>query len=256
MDGASKAPMDILLGPPDEKHGKHPNIVWSKSKMETSFSSQSISSDPAPPFPHALRSPPTCSFKFPSTSRSQRMSSERHQPHHFLLRDCTSDHPPLVTDIRDDKLANLQKFEKPTVEASMKQFVSVQSFPWARPSLKCCMDTSIRAIRSTAQSISIFVSPSIPPEDFLTRSFFTSPPKLTKDHRCPRTPPMQNLPSPTLRRSLDPNPMSVANICVLHDQPRKTAAFELQTYRHSRGCDHRRKNLYFTSSKDPCRPNI
>ncbi|KAJ6004874.1 hypothetical protein N7540_012673 [Penicillium herquei] len=238
MDGASNAPMDILLGTPDEKNGKYPNIVWSESKMETPLSSRSISSDPAPPLSHALRSPPTCSFQFPSTRGSQRRPSERHRPHYFLFRDCTYDHPLLVTDIRDGKLANLQGFEKPTVEASMKQFASVQSFPWARPSFKCCMTTSIRAIRSTVQSISTFMPPSIPPEDFLTRSFFTSPPKLTKDYHCPRTPPMQSPPSPTLRQCLGPIPIFVANICVLHDQPHEMAAFQLQTYRHSRGCDH------------------
>lgn len=256
MDGASNAPMDILLGPPDEKKGKYSNTVWSESKMEISFLSRSTSSEPKPPLSHSLRLPSTCSFQFPSTRGSQRRPSERHRPHYFLFKDCTYDHPILVTDISDGKLANLQGFEIPMVEASMKQCVSVQSFPWARPSFKCCLTTSIRAIRSTAQSISNFVSPSIPPEDFLTRSFFTSSPKLTKDYHCPRAPPMQIPPSPTLRPCLDPIPMSVANICVLHDQPHKMAAFELQTYRHSRGCDHPRKDLHFTSPKDRYRPNI
>ena len=252
MDGASNSPLDILLSPPDEDHDKY--SMGNESELETPCSARSNSSDSMPYLTHDLSSPP--SFQLPSTPGSQRSPAERRQLRYSPSEDCAYDHPLLEADIEEGELLDLQDYEEPVMQdVSTKQPVVVRSFPRLRSSFKSNLTASLRAIKSAAQSVSTFATPSVQPEDFLTRSLFTITPELTDDRRPP---PMQTPPSPALRRYLNPTPMSPADMCVYHDHPHETAesaracpvSIQMQTYRRSRGRGHRRNNFHVISPKN------
>ncbi|KAJ5677991.1 uncharacterized protein N7477_003624 [Penicillium maclennaniae] len=252
MEGAGNSPLDILLSPPDEDHEKY--SMGNESELETPFSVRSISSDSMPSLTHDLNSPP--SFQLPLTPGSQRSPAERRQLRYSPSEDCAYDHPLLEADIEEGELLDLQDYEEPvTQDVPTKPQVVVRSFPRLRSSFKSNLTASLRAIKSAAQSVSTFATPSVQPEDFLTRSLFTITPELTDDRRPP---PMHTPPSPALRRYLNPTPMSPADMCVYHDHPHETAesaracpvSIQMQTYRRSRGRGHRRNNFHVISPRN------
>jgi hypothetical protein len=100
-------------------------------------------------------------------------------------------------------------------------------------------------------------SSSVQPEDFLTRSLFTITPEMTDDRRPL---PMQETPSPALRRYLNPslmNPtlMSPAEMYVYHDHPHDKpqasdlcpVSIQMQTYRRAGGRGNRRSHFHIAS---------
>lgn len=251
MGGAGHSPLDILLSPPDEDD-KYP--AGTESELDTSFSARSNSSDSMPSLDHGLNSPP--SLQLPPTPGSQRSSSER-RLRYSPAEDCAYDHPLLETAIEEGELVDLESYEEPVMRdaVSTKQSTSTRSFPRLRSSFKSNLTASLRAIKSAAQSVSTFATPSVQPEDFLTRSLFTITPELTDDRRPP---PMQTPPSPALRRYLNPTPMSPADMCVYDDHPHETAesaracpvSIQMQTYRRSRGRGHRRNHFHVVAPKN------
>jgi hypothetical protein len=254
MGGAGNSPLDILLSPPGEDNDKYSSSIGNESELETPFSARSNSSDSVPSLAHDLNSPPC--YQLPSTPGSQRSPLERRQLRYSPSEDCAYDHPLLEADIEEGELFDLQGYEEPMIpDLSVKQSSSVRSFPRLTSSFKSNLTASLRAIKSAAQSVSTFATPSVQPEDFLTRSLFTINPELTDDRRPP---PMQTPPSPALRRYLNPTPMSPADMCVYLDHPHETAesaracpvSIQMQTYRRSRGRGHRRNNFHVISSKN------
>lgn len=252
MGGAGNSPLDILLSPPDEDHDKY--SLGNESELETPFSARSNSSDSMPSLEHDLNSPP--SLQLPATPGSQRSPSERRKLRYSPSEDCAYDHPLLETDIEEGELLDLQSYEEPVMHdaESAKLSASTRTFPRLRSSFKSNLTASLRAIKFAAQSVSTFATPSVQPEDFLTRSLFTVTPELTDDRRPP---PMQTPPSPALRRYLNPTPMSPADMCVYHDHPHETAesaracpvSIQMQTYRRSRGRGHRRNHFHVVTPK-------
>jgi len=253
MDGAGSSPLGILLSPPDEDRDRY--SAGSESELDTSFSARSNSSDSVPSLDHDLDSPP--SLKSPSTPGSQKSPSERRHLRYTPAEDCAYDHPLLETAIEEGELIHLHSYEEQVMRdaLSAKQSASTRPFPRLRSSFKSNLTASLRAIKSAAQSVSAFATPSVQPEDFLTRSLFTINPELTDDRRPP---PMQNPPSPALRRYLNPTPMSPADMCVYHDHPHESAELEracpvsiqMQTYRRSRGRGNRRNHFHVVTQKN------
>ncbi|KAJ5629634.1 hypothetical protein N7528_003291 [Penicillium herquei] len=242
--GTGNSPLDILLSPPDYTD----KYLGNDSESEPPCSARSISSDSMPSLAHDLASP--SSISQPPTPGSQKSPSERRQLRYSPVTDCVFDHPLLETEIEEGEFIDFKTHDEPEIPdvTPVKRSASTRSFPRLRSSFKSNLTASLRAIKSAAQSVSTFATPSVQPEDFLTRSLFTITPELTDDRRPP---PMQNPPSPALRRYLNPTPISPAEMYVYHDHPHDTrestqacVSIQMQTYRRSRSRGHRRNHFH------------
>ncbi|KAF1999881.1 hypothetical protein P154DRAFT_436086 [Amniculicola lignicola CBS 123094] len=242
------SPLDILLDRVDElddDYGSLRSLEQEKdSVVSRSISSDSISStmppslDPdAPSFISnwdALSTPESYSRRSSPDQRKKIVSSPPKE-------DCILDHPLLhFTPDDAEVLANLD----------MADLVSSPSPSTARfKSFKSNLTASFQALKSAAKSFSNFTAPSVPPEDLLTRSLLT--PKFTSEMR-PRQ--LQGLPSPALRRYLNPQVTSISPSELsmhLHDSlsldPETeplAPMIQMQTYdrRHSRSSRRSRKS--------------
>lgn len=254
MGGVGNSPLDILLSPPDDED-QEKYTAGNDSELETPFSSRSVSSDSMPSLSHDLDSPPNP--QLPPTPTSQKSPTERRQLRYSPSEDCALDHPLLEPDDEECGFLELESNDEPNMHdtAPAKRPASFRSFPRLRSSFRSNLTASLRAIKSAAQSVSAFATPSVQPEDFLTRSFFTITPELTDDRRPP---PMQTPPSPALRRYLNPTPISAAEMYVYLDHPHETpqssqtcpVSIQMQTYRRSRGRGHRRNHFHVVPSKN------
>ncbi|KAJ5587352.1 uncharacterized protein N7459_003117 [Penicillium hispanicum] len=252
ISGGGNSPLDILLSPPDKEREKYP--AGNDSVLETPFSMRSNSSESMPSLEHDLDSP--SSSPFPATPASHRSLSERRQPRYSPAEDCALNHPLLETEMDDNDIVDFDGHGDTVISDAVpaKPSGSIRSFPRLKSSFKSNLTASLRAIKSAAQSVSTFATPSVQPEDFLTRSLFTIAPELTDDRRPP---PMQDPPSPALRRYLNPTPISPAEMYVYHDHPHETpdsanacaVSIQMQTYRRSRGRGHRRNHFHVVSSQ-------
>lgn len=253
MGGAGNSPLDILLSPPDEDHEKY--SVGNDSEHESPFSTRSVSSDSMPSLSHDVESP--SSIQLPPTPAGHKSSFERRLLRYSPSEDCAFDHPLLETMIEEGELIEFESLEPAAMRDTVpaKRSASFRSFPRLRSSFKSNLTASLRAIKSAAQSVSTFATPSVQPEDFLTRSLFTITPELTDDRRPP---PMHTPPSPALRRYLNPTPISPAEMYMYHDHPHETpestracpVSIQMQTYRRSRGRGHRRNHFHVVTPKN------
>lgn len=248
--GTGNSALDILLSPPDYNE----KYMGNDSETEPSLSVRSSSSDSMPSLSHDLASPPSISQ--PPTPASQKSPSERRQLRYSPVMDSVYDHPLLETEIEEGEFIDFNTHEEPELpdEIPVKRSTSLRPFPSLRSSFKSNLTASLRAIKSAAQSVSTFATPSVQPEDFLTRSLFTITPELTDDRRPL---PMQTPPSPELRRYLNPTSLSPAEMYVYHDHPHDTpestqacVSIQMQTYRRSRGRGHRRNHFHVVSKQN------
>lgn len=252
MSGTNNSPLDILLSPPDEEGEKY--SLGNESELESPFSVRSVSTDSMPSLEPDLGSP--FSSPQPQTPSSHKSPSERRPLRYSPAEDCALDHPLLETDM-DDCEINMFESHPETIIDTMpaKRTASSRPFPSLRLSFKSNLTASLRVIKSAAQSVSTFTTPSVQPEDFLTRSLFTITPEMTDDRRPP---PMQEPPSPALRRYLNPTPISPAEMCVYHDHPHDKSepnaacavSIQMQTYRRSRGRGNRRNHFHVVTPKN------
>ncbi|KAI9928266.1 hypothetical protein ASPWEDRAFT_445614 [Aspergillus wentii DTO 134E9] len=229
MDGSGNTMLDILLSPPEEN--EKPGLGNDDDLDTPSFSGRSTSSDSVPSLDHDMESP---SSLLPSTPGSQRSPLEKRyrQPSHS--EDCAFDHPLLESDSECE-------LDPVGQESGLSETVAPNSpspsrpFPRLGSTFKSNLTASLRAIKSAAQTVSTFATPSVQPDDFLTRSLFTIKPELTDDRRPP---PMNEPPSPALRRYLNPVTVSPAEMHVYHDYPHSSTdsslncpvSIQMQTY--------------------------
>lgn len=249
MDVPGNSALDILLSPPGMDNEKL--SPENDSEQESPSSLPSNSSDSMPSLEHDLSSPP--SLPFPSTPSSQKRPSERRQLRYTPSEDCASDHPLLDTDLDEAELVVTDHEEEVTPASEpTKRSTSFRSFPHLGSTVKSNLTASLRALKSAAQSVSTFAAPSVRPDDVITRSLFSITPQLTDDRRPA---PMQDPPSPALRRYLNPTPISPAEMQVYHDDPHEplesyracAVSIQMQTYRRISGRGHRRNHFHITA---------
>ncbi|KAJ5177866.1 uncharacterized protein N7500_000565 [Penicillium coprophilum] len=255
LDGTAYSPLDILLSPPDQDNEKH--LPCHDTEHESPLSVRSASSDSMPSLDHGLSSPPSLpSSPTPPSHRSPpRSPLERRQPRYSHSEDCALDHPLLVTELECEYIEI--KIDNEPVTPNTVPAKRSASFGRLGSTFKSNLTASLRAIKSAAQSVSTFATPSVQPEDFLTRSLFTITPEMTDDRRPL---PMQETPSPALRRYLNPppmnpTPMSPAEMYVYHDHPddkpkassTSPVSIQMQTYRRAGGRGNRRSHFHIAS---------
>ncbi|CAI7664825.1 unnamed protein product [Penicillium glandicola] len=252
LGGTASSPLDILLSPPDNDNEKL--LPCNDSDHESPLSVRSTSSDSMPSLDHSLASP--SSLPSPPTPSSHRSPPERRQPRYSHCEECALDHPLLVTELDECEFIEIRIDNEPATPDTVPAKRSA-SFGRLGSTFKSNLTASLRAIKSAAQSVSTFATPSVQPEDFLTRSLFTITPEMTDDRRPL---PMQETPSPALRRYLNPTPMnptpmSPAEMYVYHDNPHDTpktsgtcpVSIQMQTYRRSSGRGNRRSHFHIAS---------
>lgn len=248
LEGTGNTALDILLSPPDESEK---SVVGSDYEPETpSFSGRSMSLESMPSLDHDLDSP--SSLPVPPTPASQRSPSERRYRRPPHPEDCALDHPLLERDLSESdwSLTDSQPLFNET--NSSKSPGPSRSFPRLGSSFKSNLTASLRAIKSAAQTVSTFASPSVQPEDFLTRSLFNIAPEMTDDRRPP---PMNEPPSPALRRYLNPIQVSPSEMYAYQDYPHETldsrncpVSIQLQTYHRSGGHGDRKGRFRLAGS--------
>lgn len=243
------SPLDLLLGRVDESEDEYGSLMSMQEKdslLSHSITSRSMSSDSLSTIPPSLDndSPSfTSNWDALSTPESYRQKSLYERRERSVSsppkEDCILDHPLLHFDADDcEDIINL---EIPNVDAISS--TSSERFKSFRSNLTA----SLQALKSAAKSFSNFTAPSVPPDDLLTRSLLS--PKFTSEMRPKH---MQGLPSPALRRYLNPRPTALSpselsmqlhdSLMLDIDEDNAAPMIQMQTYeRRSRSSSRRRK---------------
>lgn len=259
LAGTGNSALDLLLSPPEE--AERMSITGSDSDM-ASLSGRSLSTESTPSLDHDLDSPSSSPGSF--SPFSPRSPSEKKYRRVSLSEDCAFNHPLLDTLLSDAEVDDMGQ-TKAALTGSVSPQTPSPSRSFARfGSFKSNLTASLRAIKSAAQTVSAFTTPSVQPDDFLTRSLFTITPELTDDRRPP---PMDEPPSPALRRYLNPIIVSPAEMHIYHDEHPHGAAeasrkspvsIQMQTYRRSGGRSNRKRAFHLAGAggrgNRPCCP--
>jgi hypothetical protein len=234
-----KSWLDVLLSPPDESENEKCGLDDGGTDTPLSVGSLSADSIPSLENDDGVFTP----FSEPVTPVPSRPRTwERKQRVISPSENCGSDHPLLPTSYNLDVPIQPETPAPPAVSPISP--APHRPFPRLGSTFKSNLTASLRALKSAAQTVSNFTSPSVRQDDFLTRSFFSFSPELTDDRRPL---PTDEPPSPALRRYLNPIIASPAEIHVYTESPRDgfgkvcscTSSIQLQTYCSSAAVEKR-----------------
>lgn len=234
------------------------SISSSNTEFETPPFDRSVSIDSVPSLDHELNSFVTSGPNTPSLSSNslQRRASEKRKQL-SPPRECATDHPLLDTGIESCDDQSLNPIPENASTGTVPDTRTLRNFPRLGSSFKSNLTASLRAIKSAAQTVSNFATPSVRPDDFLTRSLFSITPELTDDRR-PH--PLSGTPSPALRRYLNPITLSPSEMHVYSDHRHDTltlacpVSIQMQTYSQSglidvKSSSHQHLGSEFPSSR-------
>ncbi|KAF1957756.1 hypothetical protein CC80DRAFT_33327 [Byssothecium circinans] len=240
------SPLDLLLGRVDESEDEYGSLAsLDQEKESVSMTSRSISSESLSTIPPSLDTDAPSfmsnwdNISTPESYRQRSLSERREKLVSSPPKeDCVLDHPLLYLNPEDHE--NITDLEIPDIVTTPAP--SSERFN----SFKSNLTASFQALKTAAKSFSNFTAPSVPPDDLLTRSLLSS--KFTSEMRPKQ---MQGLPSPALRRYLNPQPTSISPTELsmqLHDSlmldiDEETAApmIQMQTYERRGRSKRRRK---------------
>ncbi|KAF1933192.1 uncharacterized protein M421DRAFT_52532 [Didymella exigua CBS 183.55] len=196
----SGSPMDLLLGRVDESESDYGGSLPSLDQERGRFgASRSISSDSLSTLPPSLDyDSPSYASHWDNLSTPESLSrkslSERREKIYSSppKEDCVLDHPLLHFNAEDP-----EEF----TEANVPDVITISPSNERFKSFKSNLTASLQALKEAAKSFSNFTAPSVPPEDLLTRSILS--PNFTSEMRPNH---LDGLPSPALRRYLNPQP--------------------------------------------------
>jgi hypothetical protein len=230
----SKGPLDILLAAPEDLEADDVSVC--DSAPGSAFSARTVSLDSMPSLCDSFTTDTLSSLESPHTPVRRRKT----QPTRRSLEPVSSppgeleSHPLSAPEVDIEGL-DFRVFESRDELPSKK--TSRLPFKPLKSAFKSNLTASLRALRQAARSFSNLNFPSIPPEDFLTRSILTIDPQVPyTDERRP--PPLEEEPTAALRRYLNPTntvrlekPEAAASGPVLRTF---TASIQMQTYKVSR----------------------
>ncbi|RMZ88383.1 hypothetical protein DV736_g4391, partial [Chaetothyriales sp. CBS 134916] len=175
-------------------------IVGSEGLDASIMSAQSLSSNSIPSLatPDDYSSADNISVT-PSTVRS---TSDRHIKQLATSEDCAEEHPLVRSGSEDADEGDIMTMELTVPPLRKRPSPKNEKTSYFKSSLTA----SLKAIKLAAQSVSNYATPTlILPDDFGSTSVFDFHPSLTDDRRPP---PLDEPPSPALRRYLNPNTFS------------------------------------------------
>ncbi|KAL6709104.1 hypothetical protein ACN47E_001920 [Coniothyrium glycines] len=197
------SPLDLLLGRVDESEDEYGSLVSLEQEKGSIMTSRSISSE-------SITLPPSLEFDDPSfSSHWDNLSTPDSIGRKSLpeRRERIVSSPPKEDCILDHPLLHFGPEEcEEIITADIADMID--SMPASNErfkSFKSNLTASLHALRSAAKSFSNFTAPSVPPDDFLTRSILS--PRFTSEMRPKH---LEGLPSPELRRYLNPQPAPIS----------------------------------------------
>ncbi|RII05619.1 hypothetical protein CUC08_Gglean010114 [Alternaria sp. MG1] len=197
------SPMDLLLGRVDESDDEYNSVLSMEHEKGSFLTSRSISSD------SISTMPPSLDFEDPSfASHWDNLSTPDSLGRKSLpeRREKVVSSPPKEDCILDHPLLHFGPDEcEDIVSTSISEPVTPVSSNERFRSFKSNLTASLQALKSAAKSFSNFTAPSVPPDDFLTRSLLA--PNYTSEMRPKH---VEGLPSPELRRYLNPQPAPIS----------------------------------------------
>ncbi|KAK4456211.1 hypothetical protein QBC34DRAFT_12791 [Podospora aff. communis PSN243] len=228
----SKGPMDLLLTPPEDLEDDDLSVC--DSALGSVLSTRTVSLESMPSLVESFSADALSSLDSPRTPGRGR----RARPTHRSLEPIASppgkveaDHPlstaEIVVDVLDFRVFDADKDETEDKKSSRMQFKPLKS------AFKSNLTASLRALRQAARSFSTLNFPSIPPEDFLTRSILTLDPQVP--YTDERRPQLEEEPTAELRRYLNPTTsIRLEQPLVAAPSPTAktfTASIQMQTYK-------------------------
>ncbi|RMJ28754.1 hypothetical protein PHISP_00399 [Aspergillus sp. HF37] len=248
-DAPSNTALDILLSPPEENDKQSTGNDCDTETPPASL--HSISTESTPSLEHDLDSQSSVPLSSPPSSQRSHPERRGRKPSHS--ENCASDHPLLEAEAPGTRLDPVV-YDPPGSDINARKPSSApRSSPGLGSSFKSNLTASLRAIKSAAQTVSTFATPPIHQDDFLTRSLFTITPKLTDDRRPP---PMNEPPSPALRRYLNPITVSPAEMHIYNEHPPESSettgntcpvSIQMQTYQPSGTRGRRKAGFHFSA---------
>lgn len=236
------SPLDILLGRVDESEDDYGSLRSMEQEQEQdSMTTRSISSESISTIPPSLDlDAPSFSSTWDNLSTPESYGHRREKTVQSPPKeDCVLDHPLLHFSPDDcEDIANLE----------ISDIVTSSPAPSDRfKSFKSNLTASLQALKSAAKSFSNFTAPSVPPDDLLTRSLLS--PRFTSEMRPKQ---LQGLPSPALRRYLNPPPTPISpselsmqlhdSLMLDADENLSAPMIQMQTYdRRSRSSSRKRR---------------
>ncbi|KAF1921410.1 hypothetical protein BDU57DRAFT_436810 [Ampelomyces quisqualis] len=240
------SPLDLLLGRVEESEDEYGSLQSIEQERDMFSTSRSISSESLATIPPSLDyDDPSFSSHWDNISTPDSISRKSLPERRERLvssppkEDCVLDHPLLHfgpeegEEILAADVADMLDALPPTT-ARFKSF-------------KSNLTASLHALRTAAKSFSNFTAPSVPPDDFLTRSLLS--PKFTSEMRPKH---LEGLPSPELRRYLNPQPSPISptelsmqlhdSLMVDADADTHAPMIQMQTYDRRGRSKSRRRN--------------
>ncbi|KFY26630.1 hypothetical protein V491_01233 [Pseudogymnoascus sp. VKM F-3775] len=224
-------PLDLLLCPPDDLPDVDSFGSDAESLPQLSYVSKraaSTSSVPSLTDASIGDSPLSFGSSVSPQSRGKRfLPTRKLEPLASTLGDLPLDHP-----LSDPELDSWEMDFRVFGDGN-KDSQKLGNMPTLRQksAFKSNLTASLRALRSAAKSISNMTAPMITPDDFLTRSIISIDPKVPyTDERMP--PRLDNIPTPALRRYLNPttNAPIEAHVHASRPQTTCTTSIQMETY--------------------------
>ncbi|KFZ06478.1 hypothetical protein V501_07356 [Pseudogymnoascus sp. VKM F-4519 (FW-2642)] len=228
------SPLDLLLCPPDDLPDIDPLGSDAESPPQLSYISRgAISTDSVPSLTDNSIGGSYLSFgsSVSPQSRGKRfLPTRKLEPLASTFGDLPLDHPLSDPDL-DSWEIDFRVFGNENKERQ-----KLGEIPTLRQksAFKSNLTASLRALRSAAKSISNMTAPMITPDDFLTRSIIAIDPKVPfTDERMP--PRLDKMPTPALRRYLNPTTNAPSEAHVHASRPQTTcskctASIQMETY--------------------------
>ncbi|KAH3913252.1 hypothetical protein HBI56_085920 [Parastagonospora nodorum] len=198
------SPLDLLLGRVDESEEEYGSLQSMEQDKHLFSTSRSISSESLATIPPSLDyDDPSFSSHWDNISTPDSISRKSLPERKERVvssppkEDCVLDHPLLHygPEECEDLIATDVNEVVDSLPPTIERFKSFKSN----------LTASLQALKSAAKSFSNFTAPSVPPDDFLTRSLLA--PKFTSEMRPKH---VEGLPSPALRRYLNPHPAPIS----------------------------------------------
>jgi len=247
----SKGPLDLLLTPPEDLEDD--DLSLCDSALGSVLSTRTVSLESMPSLSESFSTDALSSLESPHTPGRRRKAQPTRRspvPVSSPPGKVEPDHPLSRTEIAVDGL-DFRVFGEEKEELEEKKS-SRMPFKPLKSAFKSNLTASLRALRQAARSFSNLNFPSIPPEDFLTRSILTLDPQVP--YTDERRPQLEEEPTAALRRYLNPT------TSVRLEQPAVatpgtvnrtfTASIQMQTYKI-----HRARGASPASTRVPSPPS-
>lgn len=229
-----KGPLDVLLSPPEDLEDDDLSIGESTIASPLS-SSRAVSCESVPSLTDSFSTDSLSPLETPhSASRGRRVRPMRRNLTPVSSPPGKREEHPLFRDDADLDDLSLAVFDASPDDGEKK---AANMFGPFRSAFKSNLTASLRALRNAARSFSAMNMPSIPADDYLTRSIFTLEPNVPyTDERMPPT--LDEEPSAAMRRYLNPTQTarleSQASSAPASPQGSFTASIQMQTYKVQR----------------------